>query len=255
MRLNALKNILANLRWAKDLKTGEAALVAVSEVLQLHLAYWVPDTSHPYVLPEMVSFARACGWPDELLKLWWNRHGALKMPLYIRCRFEHLPFIVSPSDKRDGTARVSPEQARATDLIGKMGVTTFLVVPLHLPKGQVAIIVWAGNRHWRDIHNVVADLEGDLLEIAFHFMRIASRPMEREIASNFDQSRLTAREWDCMRTLAQGYHDAEIAELAGISKPTVRYHLDNVVQKFGCRTRVQAVALLAQLGLIGEIGQ
>jgi DNA-binding CsgD family transcriptional regulator len=237
------------------LKTVEAALVAVSEVLQLPLAYWVPDTSHPYVLPEMVSFARACGWPDELLKLWWNQHAALKMPLYIRCRFEHLPFIVSPSDKRDNTARVSPEHARATDLIAKMGVTTFLVVPLHLPKGQVAIVVWAGNRQWHDVHNVVAEHEGDLLEIAFHFMRVANRPMEKEIVSNFEQSQLTAREWDCMRTLAQGYREAEIAELVGISKATVRYHLGNVVQKFGCRTRVQAVALLAQLGLIGQIGQ
>jgi DNA-binding CsgD family transcriptional regulator len=65
---------------------------------------------------------------------------------------------------------------------------------------------------------------------------------------------LTPREWDCARTLAQGYREAEIAELIGIKQVTVRFHLDNIVQKFGCKTRTQAVALLAQLGLLGPIG-
>ena len=46
----------------------------------------------------------------------------------------------------------------------------------------------------------------------------------------------------------------EIAEVTGISKSTVRFHLDNVVEKFGCRDRIQAVAIAAQLGLLGPVG-
>ena len=65
---------------------------------------------------------------------------------------------------------------------------------------------------------------------------------------------LTPREWDCLRTLAQGYREAEVAEVTGITKSTVRYHLENVVQKLGCKNRVQALALAAQLGLLGPVG-
>jgi DNA-binding CsgD family transcriptional regulator len=249
----ALEVILADLRSATDLKSGEAAIDSVAELLGLPRACWVPDTSHPYELPQMDAYARARGWPDELLKLWWSRHAALKMPFYIRCRFEQLPFVVSLS-QRHSIDRACREQTQITELIHRMGVTTLLVVPLHLSKGQVAIIVWAGNRKVDELTRVLTSIEGDLLAIGHRFMRIASHSLNNAVNGVHERSRLTPREWDCVRTLAQGYREAEIATLIGIKKATVRFHLDNVVDKFGCKTRAQAVALLGQLGLLGPIG-
>lgn len=250
---DVLENILASLRTETDLKAGEAALTAISKLFKLPWVYWVPDTSHPYALPEMKSFARACGWPDEFLKLWQNRHAMLKMPPYIRCRFEYLPFLATPSNEQPGTNTVSSDYPRFGTLIREMGVRTCLVVPLHLPKGQVAIVIWAGSRPCEDLHNVITGLEGSLLAIGHHFMRIVGRLTEREFDSYNEQFQLTPREWECMRTLAQGYRDAEIAKVLGISPSTTRFHLDNAVRKFGCKTRTQAVALLAQLGVLGSI--
>jgi DNA-binding CsgD family transcriptional regulator len=249
----ALEGILADLRIATNLKAGEAALDAIAELLGLPWACWVPDTSHPYELPQMDAYARAHGWPDELLKLWWSRHAALKMPFYIRCRFEQLPFLVS-LDHKHQVDRASREQTQITELIHRMGVTTLLVVPLHLSKGQVAIIVWAGKRKADELTGVLTGIEGDLLAIGHRFMRIASHSLNSEADGANERSRLTPREWDCVRTLAQGYREAEIASLIGIKKATVRFHLDNVVDKFGCKTRAQAAALLGQLGLLGPIG-
>ena len=249
----ALEGILADLRAATDLKAGEAALDGVAELLGLPWACWVPDTSHPYELPQMDAYARAHGWPDELLKLWWSRHAALKMPFYIRCRFEQLPFLVSLGHRHQPD-RASREQTQITELIHGMGVTTLLVVPLHLSKGQVAIIVWAGNRKVDELTRVLTGIEGDLLAIGHRFMRIVSHSLNSDADGANERSRLTPREWDCVRTLAQGYREAEIANLIGIKKATVRFHLDNVVDKFGCKTRAQAAALLGQLGLLGPIG-
>ena len=65
---------------------------------------------------------------------------------------------------------------------------------------------------------------------------------------------LTPRESECLRLVAQGYRDAEIARLSGLAATTVRFHLDNVVRKFGAANRVQAVAIAAQLGVLGAIG-
>jgi len=249
----AVAGILADLRTATDLKSAEAALDAVAELLGLPWACWVPDTSHPYELPQMDAYARAHGWPDELLKLWWSRHAALKMPFYIRCRFEQLPFLVS-LDHRHQLDHASREQTQITELLYRMGVTRLLVVPLHLAKGQVAIVIWAGNRKVDVLNSVLTGIEGDLLAIGHRFMRIASHSLNRTVNGVNERSRLTPREWDCVRTLAQGYREAEIAGLIGIKKATVRFHLDNVVDKFGCKTRAQAVALLGQLGLLGPIG-
>jgi DNA-binding CsgD family transcriptional regulator len=215
----------------------------------------VPDTSHPYELPEMDAYARERGWPDDILKLWWSRHLALKMPFYIRCRFEHLPFVASIDQKRHrNPARVCPEEAQITAILRDMGIRTMLVLPLHLSKGRVAMVVWAGARKASEVLETIEGLEGDLLAVGYHFMRIANHSLGAESHSGDERSRLTPREWDCALTLAQGYREAEIAELIGIKKVTVRFHLDNVVQKFGCKTRTHAVALLAQLGLLGPIG-
>ena len=251
----AMDHILGNLRRAAELNEAEDALDAVAGVLDLPWTFWVLDTSHPYEIPEMDRYARSRGWPDELLRLWWDRHAALKMPVYIRCRFTDLPFVVSLQEKRRRQPyQVSAEQRQVTVLIREMGVTTLLVVPIHLPKGRVAMIVLAGGPKESSFKTLIQSIEGDLLAIGHRFMRIAGQSVSSSSDDQDERSHLTPREWDCARTLAQGYREAEIAELMGISKVTVRFHLDNVVHKFGCKTRAQAMALLGQLGLLGPVG-
>jgi DNA-binding NarL/FixJ family response regulator len=66
--------------------------------------------------------------------------------------------------------------------------------------------------------------------------------------------RLTPREWDCLRFMAQGFRDADIARLMEIALTTVRYHIDNAVQKLGASNRTHAAAVAAQSGLLGPIG-
>ncbi len=87
-----------------------------------------------------------------------------------------------------------------------------------------------------------------------YFMRIYGDQLVYSPAATEELSRLTPHEWDCLRTLTQDYREAEIAELPGTFKSTVRFHLHNVVRKFGCKRRAQAIALAAQLGALGPIG-
>ena len=56
-------------------------------------------------------------------------------------------------------------------------------------------------------------------------------------------SRLTARETEVLRLLADGCEPAEIAKQLFISRRTVGTHLENVMRKLGVRSRAQAVAL------------
>ena len=128
------------------------------------------------------------------------------------------------------------------------------VFPIHLPKSQIGMIAWAGNRRTEDLLQILPGISGYLLGIGHYLMSIAQQETSAANTNLDECAQLTPRERDCVRTLAQGYREAEVANLIGISKVTVRYHLDNVAQKFGCKTRTQAVALAAQLGLLGPIG-
>ncbi len=56
------------------------------------------------------------------------------------------------------------------------------------------------------------------------------------------RARLSEREADCLRLLAEGKSDAEIGAALGIAVRTVRYHLNKVKAKLGVATRIQAVA-------------
>jgi DNA-binding CsgD family transcriptional regulator len=129
-----------------------------------------------------------------------------------------------------------------------------LSVPLHLPKGQIATLTWAGSRDASELQTLLGTITGDLLAVGHNFMRIYNIQVGQPKATAEERAKLTPREWDCLRTLAQGYREAEVAEVTGITKSTVRFHLDNVVHKLGCKNRAHALALAAQLGLLGPVG-
>jgi DNA-binding NarL/FixJ family response regulator len=57
-------------------------------------------------------------------------------------------------------------------------------------------------------------------------------------------AQLSPREREILVMLAEGFSGAEIASRLFLSTETVRTHVRNAVQKLGCRTRTQAVALL-----------
>jgi DNA-binding NarL/FixJ family response regulator len=63
-------------------------------------------------------------------------------------------------------------------------------------------------------------------------------------------SRLTERELDVLRLLAEGFPHEEIGKTLGISSETVRTHLRKASDRLGASTRTQAVATALRMGLI-----
>jgi DNA-binding NarL/FixJ family response regulator len=63
-------------------------------------------------------------------------------------------------------------------------------------------------------------------------------------------SKLTARENEILRHLAEGLDPAEIASRLVISRRTVGTHLENIMRKLGARSRAQVVALAYRDDLI-----
>jgi DNA-binding NarL/FixJ family response regulator len=64
-------------------------------------------------------------------------------------------------------------------------------------------------------------------------------------------SRLTRRELEVLRLLAEGERSGEIATQLVISEKTVSTHIDHILSKLGVRSRAQAVALAYRRDVIG----
>ena len=63
---------------------------------------------------------------------------------------------------------------------------------------------------------------------------------------------LTDREREMLRFIAQGLSNREIAGKLFISENTVKYHIKNVLQKFGLKNRAEAAAYAIQQGITAE---
>ncbi|MDP1833080.1 MAG: response regulator transcription factor [Geothrix sp.] len=65
-----------------------------------------------------------------------------------------------------------------------------------------------------------------------------------------ESERLTARELDVLRLLAQGERNREIADALGLAEPTVKIHVNNLLRKLQAKDRTEATVIALKRGLI-----
>ena len=245
-----LRHSVDALAAARNFEESQRGLNEIAAAIDMSTIAWAPDVSYPGVNPYMDAFLRTQGWPDEVLKLWWRRDIMLKVPLYIRCRFTAQPFVSQPL-----SSTLSSEVKKIGVLMGEMGLRSMLTVPVRLPRAQVAMVTWCGALPVEEAQNILTQVRSELLLAAYYFCQSFASEMGYAEVEEEEFSRLTPREWECLRLTAQGHREAESAALMNVSPTTVRYHLDNVVHKLGASTRTHAVALAAQLGMLGPISR
>jgi DNA-binding NarL/FixJ family response regulator len=95
--------------------------------------------------------------------------------------------------------------------------------------------------------------EGEFLLPAATMARLLARQRESRRSQEERhklEEELTAREREVLKMMAAGLDNYDIAEKLGIGYGTVRSHVRGVLEKLGARSRLQAVALAREGGLI-----
>jgi two-component system NarL family response regulator len=65
-----------------------------------------------------------------------------------------------------------------------------------------------------------------------------------------EAERLTPRELDVLKLLAEGQRNREIADALGLAEPTVKIHVNNLLRKLEAKDRTEATVIALKRGLI-----
>jgi DNA-binding NarL/FixJ family response regulator len=78
----------------------------------------------------------------------------------------------------------------------------------------------------------------------------AAARLMREVRAPDSPEKLSEREIDVLRLLAQGKANKEIAMALTIGEKTVKTHVSNILLKLGVQSRTQAALYAAQIGMV-----
>ncbi|MGI8649132.1 MAG: response regulator transcription factor, partial [Rubrobacter sp.] len=81
-------------------------------------------------------------------------------------------------------------------------------------------------------------------------VQLAARFRREKLRNEENAARLTKREMQVLTALAGGKSNKEIAEDLRISVDTERTHMFNILGKLGAHSRLQALVVAVQMGLI-----
>lgn len=120
-----------------------------------------------------------------------------------------------------------------------------MAVPMYGVNGELAGVGLASSSGGVDINK---DMLCTIRALALQFhLAYTEKEIDQETLKDVH---LTEREKEVLLWAAEGKSDPVIAEIIGISYPTVRYHMNNIFRKLNAHERTFAVAKAISHGLI-----
>ena len=148
---------------------------------------------------------------------------------------------------RDGVSAI-PEL-----LAGSPG-TQVIVFTAYDTEEQVLGAIRAGARGYllkgasgQEIGQAIREVQAGGSHLA---SRVAARVLAEVQSPRPQAARLSRREQEVLRLVAEGLPTKQIARRLAITERTVKFHVASLLRKLGADNRAQAVALAAQRGLL-----
>jgi DNA-binding CsgD family transcriptional regulator len=193
------------------------------------------------------------GWRQPGERWWAKPRLALTSPLTLACRYESEPFWCNQMGIHTQQRNPHLLELDLTDFLERAMTQVAIVVPVHLPYGQIGAVSFQPMDSDRDDLSREFAQYGDLLGLFAHKF-IASyvkvKDKQQWIPSDIF---LSKREIECLRWAAVGKTDSEIATILSRSCATIRFHIHNAAVKLNAVNRSQTVFKAGQLGYLGSV--
>lgn len=179
-------------------------------------------------------------WPDSWKEIYARKNFFDIDPVVIECRRSMSPFLVRD---REEQLISMPGVAQIFEEFYAFGWSDVFAIPIHGPFGYQAVVSLASfSRVTLDATEraVLATISTAIHDRCHAAIGYGSRPAPK----------LTPRQIACMRWVAAGKSDSDIAALLGIAPATAHFHIEKVKTALGVRSRTEAVALLVLDGLL-----
>lgn len=140
--------------------------------------------------------------------------------------------------------RLSRAERKTLDLCAAAGWTEGLAVPLPQSSGRIGLVSLAGHRDCRDPGERAYIF---LISICLHSY-VQTLVGRHGFALN--PAGLTERELACLRLVAIGKSDGQIAQQLGIAASTVHEFVEKAKRRLQVRSRPELAAIAAALGIV-----
>lgn len=235
-------------RAARCLRDAAAALCRMRVAATHNIA-----SSRPMTDTQGNVLASAVFGFDDPGEAWWLAPNlALISPLTALCRLEADPFWCNAHGAWNHYGARSTHGIDLGDFERRALTSSALVVPVHLPFGQVGAISFlpmeAGKQDLSDVFDAFADVLGiygrQFIASYVHVER-SSRPLSMSPT-------LSRREVECLHWASLGKTNEEISIILDLARSTVRFHIRNASEKLDAVNRDQTVYKAAQLGYLAS---
>lgn len=199
-----------------------------------------------------VLAADVFGWTGEDERWWADTRLALSSQLPRACRYESEPFWVNAQGFRTRQPNRYLDQIHLDNFEKRTLCKAAIVVPVHLPFGQIGAVSFCARDRARDDLSAEYAAHGDYLGwLAQRFVQGYAKAVRIKTWLPGD-CQLTKREVECLRWASIGKTDKEISLILARSHATVRFHIQNAGEKLDAVNRSQTIFKAAQLGYLGS---
>lgn len=126
-----------------------------------------------------------------------------------------------------------------------VGVADGITVPIRGPQGHTSVISLSCRERNSDTRHFTSHINA--LAVQFDMARWKLLNPQAAMAQPVV---LTARERECLRWCKVGKSAWDISQLLGISERTAQFHISNAMAKLGTSSRITAVVIAIQRGLL-----
>jgi len=185
---------------------------------------------------------------------WWEAPQlALSSPLVHACRVEAEPFWCNARGFHTRIVNPLLDAIDLSDFRARAMTSAALVVPIHLPFGQIGAASFLSSDPQReDLSGAYASAVDALAVLARAFIQSYVKITAR-VRQDMAGVSLTKREVECLRWAAAGKTNDEIGLILGLQRTTVRFHIRAASLKLDAVNRDQTLFKAAQLGFLGMI--